>query len=68
MEEVEMEKAEKAEKKWAAAAKVKAAKEWREVGIKCVTAIEDEMQKQIMNACQIFVLVTVYFNFQLWFI
>jgi hypothetical protein len=48
-EEVE---AEKAEKKAAAAAKVKAAEQRQEVGIQCVAAIEDEMQKKINNACR----------------
>jgi hypothetical protein len=49
-EEVEAEKAEKAGKKVAAAAKVKEAEQRWEVGIQHVTAIEDEMQKKIINA------------------
>lgn len=50
--EVDVEKAVKARTKQAAAAKVKEIEEQWEVGIKCVAAIEDEMQKQITNACQ----------------
>lgn len=48
-EEVEAEKAEKAEKKQA---KVKETEKRWEVGIKHITAMEDEMQKQIMNVHQ----------------
>ena len=38
--------------KAAAAAEVKEAKQRQEVGIQRITAIEDEMQKKIINACE----------------